>query len=161
RCGESLSGGDKGGEGMSQDSKPDDRSLDRRGFLGAAAGVVGAATVATSPFAWAAATRSSADCAETTASIPKARRGAIHFSFNAAAWNTVALFENDWIPLMKQINCNAWEFAGNYPTVGPGITGNSAPAGWIALGSYAKTYGFRIVGTHDGPIPNSAAALGS
>ena len=122
---------------MSQDSNPDvpkpggpdpgGRSLDRRGFLGAAAGVVGAATVATSPFAWAAASKSSADCAETTAAIPKARRGAIHFSFPATVWNSTALFL-DFITLMKTLNCNAWEFAGNYPTVGPGITGNSAPA---------------------------------
>ena len=43
---------------------PGGRGLDRRGFLGAAAGVVAAAGVATSPFAWAAASKSSADCAD-------------------------------------------------------------------------------------------------
>ena len=56
---------------------------------------------------------------------------------------------------MKSINCNAWEFAGNYPTVGARASpATPRPAGWIALGSYAKTYGFRIVGTHDGPAPD-------
>jgi hypothetical protein len=122
--------------------------------------VVGAAAAVSSPFAWAATTRSSADCAETAASIPKARRGAIHYSFPASVWNSTALFL-DFINLMKTLNCNAWEFAGNYPTVGPGITGNTPGAGWVALGSYAKTYGFRLVGTHDGPAPTSAANLGS
>jgi uncharacterized protein YjbI with pentapeptide repeats len=141
-------------------SEHEGRTLDRRGFLGAAAGVVATAGAVSSPFAFGAMSKSSATCAETTAAIPKARRGAIHFSFPATVWNSTALFQ-DFITMMKQLNCNAWEFAGNYPTVGPGITGNTPGAGWVALGSYAKTYGFRLVGTHDGPIPNSAAALGS
>ena len=37
----------------------------------------------------------------------------------------------------------------------------TTPAGWPMFGSYAKKYGFRIVGTHDGPSPTSAANLGS
>jgi uncharacterized protein YjbI with pentapeptide repeats len=138
-----------------------ERTLDRRGFLGAAAGVVAATGAVGAPFMFGAASAESATCAETNVGIPKARRGSIFFSFNASAWNTQELFENDFLPLMKQINCNAWEFAGNYPTLRPGITGNTAAAGWVLLGSYAKTYGFRIVGTHDGPSPTTAAALGS
>jgi len=141
------------------------RRLDRRGFLGAAAGVAAAGASATAWGPLSARSRKAAKlddtCTEVAAAIPKARRGAIHFSFNASAWNTQALFENDWLPLMKSINCNAWEFAGNYPTLRTGITGNTAPNGWVLLGSYAKTYGFRIVGTHDGPAPTSAANLGS
>ena len=91
---------------------------------------------ATSPRAWAAAGAQGAKgCAEVAAAIPKARRGAIHFSFDASAWNTEALFETDFLPLMKLINCNAWEFAGNYPTVGPGITGNTAPDAGLPVGS--------------------------
>src|ERR1044072_2983969 len=129
------------------------RRLDRRGFLGAAAGVAAAGASAT---AWGPlsarsarkAARQSSTCAEVPAAIPKARRGAIHFSFPASAWNTVSLFETDFLPLMKQINCNAWEFAGNYPTVlAPNITGNTGTltqdglTGWIQLVSYAQTYG--------------------
>src|SRR5262249_7710811 len=54
----------------------------------------------------------------------------------------------------------AWEFAGSYPTVN-GINLGTNPAGWATFGSYAKEYGFRLVGTHDGPSPTTAAALGS
>src|SRR3954447_5554008 len=162
---------------MSEETR-EARRLDRRGFLGAAAGVA-AAGAAASPRAWAGKTAAKdSSCAEVPGSVPKARRGAIHFSFGAAAWNTVPLFETDFLPLMKQINCNAWEFAGNYPTVVPpraglpnGIDGRGTGTGvntaalvlegWTAMGSYAKTYGFRIVGTHDGPAPTSAANLGS
>jgi hypothetical protein len=110
-----------------------ERPLDRRGFLGAAAGVVAATGAVGAPFMFGAASAESATCAETNVGIPKARRGSIFFSFNASAWNTQDLFENDFLPLMKQINCNAWEFAGNYPTLRPGITGNTAAAGWVLL----------------------------
>src|SRR3954471_13496327 len=114
-------GSQRGGR-MSEETR-EARRLDRRGFLGAAAGVA-AAGAAAPPRAWAGKSKSAADsCAEVPGTVPKARRGAIHFSFNAAAWNTVPLFENDWLPLMKQINCNAWEFANNYPTVVPPRTG--------------------------------------
>src|SRR3954447_7109857 len=152
-------GSQRGGR-MSEETR-EARRLDRRGFLRAAAGVA-AAGAAASPMAWAgkSAARDTSG-AEFPAAVPKARRGAIHFSFNAAAWNTVPLFETDWLPLMKQINCNSWEFAGNYPTVVPprtglpqGITGSGGGTGvntaalvlegWTAMGSYAKTYGFRI-----------------
>src|SRR5262249_32143315 len=99
--------------------------------------------------------------------LPKARRGAIHYTTPAQAFNTTALFQ-DFIGFMRSINCNAWEFAGTYPTVLPGngtaATGTATPqglTGWVAFGSYAKTYGFRVVGTHDGPNPTSAANLGS
>src|SRR4051795_1058790 len=149
-------------ESMSEETQGG-RRLDRRGFLGAAAGVAaaGASATAWGPLSSKSAAKASA-CAEVPASIPKARRGMIHYTLPAQAWNTEALFRDDFIPFAKSLNDNAWEFAGSYPTVGPGnITGNTAPAGWIALGSYAKTYGFRIVGTHDGPAPTSAANLGS
>src|SRR3954449_12858859 len=122
----------RGGE-MSEETR-EARRLDRRGFLGAAAGVA-AAGAAASPMAWASKSKSQAtDCAEVPLQgLTKARRGAIHYTTPAQAWNTTALFQ-DFITFMKSINCNAWEFAGSYPTLGPGITGNTAPQGWIALG---------------------------
>ena len=138
-----------------------DRTLDRRGFLGAAAGVVATAGAVSAPFTFGAMSASSATCTETTSSIPKARRGAIHYSFNASAWNTQALFETDSLPLMKHDQLQRLGVRGQLPDVRPGITGNTAPAGWVPFGSYAKKYGFRIVGTHDGPNPTSAANLGS
>src|SRR4051794_17727290 len=128
--------------GLDENVGVDARTLDRRGFLGAAAGAIGVAAVATSPLAWAKASAAGvAPCTETAAIIPKARRGAMHFTTPAQAWNTTPLFETDFIPFMKSLECNAWEFAGGYPTVGTALTGNTAPDGWIALGSYAKTYG--------------------
>src|SRR3954447_18630612 len=154
------------GERRSEETR-EARRLDRRGFLGAAAGVA-AAGAAASPMAWAGrAGKAATDCAEVPLhGLTKARRGTIHFTTPAQAWNTTALFQ-DFMTFMKSINSNAWEFAGGYPQVLPNATGNTGTAtpqgltGWVALGSYAKTYGFRIVGTHDGPAPTSAAALGS
>jgi hypothetical protein len=161
---------------MSAENASEGRRLDRRGFLGAAAGVavVGAAA---SPIAWAKKLEGP-DCAEVAARIPKARRGAIHYTLPAQAWNNTAVFQ-DTIGFFKSLNINAWEFAGQYPLVNSGVTPTSTislndginrfPAGhamaglsgWEAFGSYANTYGFRLVGTHDGPSPTSAAALGS
>ena len=45
------------------------------------------------------------------------------------AWNTEALFETDFLPLMKPINCNAWEFAGNYPAPPGSPATRLGPAG--------------------------------
>src|SRR3954454_20126325 len=158
-------GSHRGGR-MSEETR-EARRLDRRGFLGAAAGGA-AAGAAASPIGWAGkAKASAADCAEVPLQgLTKARRGAIHYTTPAQAWNTTALFQ-DFMTFMKSINCNAWEFAGSYPQVLPNATGNTGTVtpqgltGWIALGSHAKANGFRIVGTHDGPAPTSAAALGS
>jgi hypothetical protein len=159
---------------MSEDtpSVNEGRWIDRRGFLGAAAGVVATGAAVTSPFAFGSRSKAAASCGETTAVIPKARRGAIHYTTPAQAWNNTAVFQ-DFITFMKNLECNAWEFAGGYPTV-DGMSLNSGTArfpashpkwpglsGWETFGSFAKTYGFRIVGTHDGPSPTSAAALGS
>ena len=104
--------------------------------------------------------------------IPKIRRGAIHFTLPAAAWNTEAAFL-DTIGFFKSLNINAWEFAGGYPTV-DGISLNNGttrfPAGHPTgrgcragrrSGATRTTYGFRLVGTHDGPSPTTAANLGS
>jgi hypothetical protein len=152
---------------LSEDTQ-DSRRLDRRGFLGAAAGVAAAGAGATGFGVFARkSSAAAADCAEVPAVIPKARRGAIHYTTPSQAWSTTALFQ-DFITFAKGLNCNAWEFAGSYPTVLPnGTTGSGGTytpqglTGWVALGSYAKTYGFRVVGTHDGPAPTSAANLGS
>ena len=103
----------------------------------------------------------SATCAETTSSIPKARRGAIHYSFNASGLEYAALFENDFLPLMKQINCNAWEFAGNYRRSGRASPATPRPAGGSRSGATRETYGFRIVGTHDGPLPPARRTWGA
>jgi hypothetical protein len=159
---------------MSGENASEGRRLDRRGFLGAAAGVA-VAGAAASPIAWATRQNEPPDpdsCSEVISRIPKARRGAIHFTLPAAAWNNKAAFE-DTIGFFKSLNINAWEFAGQYPNV-DGISFNSGtnryPAshptlaglsGWEAFGSYANTYGFRLVGDHGGPAPTSAANLGS
>jgi hypothetical protein len=153
---------------LSED-KQDSRRLDRRGFLGAAAGVAVAGAGSTAFGSFGQKAKRAADvCAEVPAEIPKARRGAIHYTTPSQAWSTTALFR-DFITFAKGLNCNAWEFAGSYPTVNArgdnGSNGTVVPnvglSGWIALGSYAKAYGFRVVGTHDGPAPTSAANLGS
>src|SRR3954452_4788119 len=140
---------------MSEETR-EARRLDRRGFLGAAAGG-DARGAAAWPMAWGGKSKASAtDCAEVPLQgLTKARRGAIHYTTPAQAWNTTALFQ-DFMTFMKSINCNAWEFAGGYPTVLPGINGGTGTGnGWIALGSHAKANGFRLVGTHDGPAPTS------
>jgi hypothetical protein len=148
------------------------KRLDRRGFLGAAAGVAAAGAGAAAIGPWASrGTAAGPSCPEHAAEVPKIRRGSIFFTLPAQAWNTEAAFL-DSIAFFKQLNVNAWEFAGGYPTV-DGISLNNGttrfPAGnpraglsgWEAFGSYANTYGFRLVGTHDGPAPSSAANLGS
>ena len=72
----------------SAETPSEGRRLDRRGFLGAAAGVAAAGAVA-SPIAWAAKSQAGAEsCEEVAAAIPKARRGAIHFTTPAQAWNS-------------------------------------------------------------------------
>ena len=34
--------------------------------------------------------------------IPKARRGAMHYTLPAQAWNTTSLFETDFIPFCNR-----------------------------------------------------------
>ena len=138
--------------------------LDRRGFLAAAAGAAatGATAAALGPWSGKAPgkTNDAADvCTEHDMELPKIRRGAIMYTLPAAAWSTETAFL-EHVALMKSLNINAWEFAGGYPTI-DGVNLGTNPAGWATFGSYAKQYGFRIVGTHDGPAPTSAANLGS
>jgi hypothetical protein len=134
-------------------------TLDRRGFLAASAGA--AATAAAASTLGPLSGKSSGQvggggaCAEHAAEMPKLRRGVQCFTMPAVAWNSEAAFL-DHIAFMKSINCVSWEFAGSYPTP----AGNN-PTGWVALGSYAKTYGFRVAGTHDGPSASNANNLGS
>lgn|GEM_PF-5912004 len=144
---------------MSKESLNEFR-LDRRGFLTAAAGAAatGAAVAGLGPLAGKSAGQAAGDehgCEEHAAELPKFRRGAIMYTMPAVAWNSEAAFL-DHIAFMKSLNCNAWEFASAYPTP----AGNN-PDGWVAMGSYARTYGYRVVGTHDGPQPTTAAVLGS
>jgi len=134
--------------------------LDRRGFLAAAAGAAatGVAAGALGPWSGKAPGKTGDDgnlCLEHPAELPKIRRGSIMYTLPAVAWNTEAAFL-DHIAMMKELNINAWEFAGGYPVVN-GINLGTNPAGWAMFGSYAKEYGFRLVGTHDGPSPNNAA----
>jgi hypothetical protein len=138
--------------------------LDRRGFLAAAAGAAatGVAAGALGPWSGKAPGKTGDDgnlCLEHPAELPKIRRGSIMYTLPAVAWNTEAAFL-DHIAMMKELNINAWEFAGGYPTVN-GINLGTNPAGWAMFGSYAKEYGFRLVGTHDGPDARNAANLGS
>ncbi len=149
---------------MDEDVHIDGRRLDRRGFLAAAAGAAATGAAAATLGPWAnkssgAAAKSSDVCVEHPGELPKLRRGSIMYTMPAAAWNTEAAFL-DHIAFMKGLNCNAWEFAGAYPVVN-GINLGTNPAGWATFGSYAKQYGFRLVGTHDGPNASSAANLGS
>jgi hypothetical protein len=145
--------------------------LDRRGFLAAAgaAAATGAAASTMGPLSGAAggktsakAIKSGADdglCREHPAELPKIRRGIQTYTTPATAWNTKELFV-DHIKFLKSLELNAWEFAGAYPVV-DGVNLGTNPAGWATFGSYAKEYGFRIVGTHDGPNAATAANLGS
>src|SRR4051794_26933847 len=138
--------------------------LDRRGFLAAAAGAAatGVAAGALGPWSGKAPGKTGDDrdlCVEHAQELPKIRRGSIMYTLPAVAWNTEAAFL-DHIAMMKELNINAWEFAGGYPVVN-GINLGTNPAGWATFGSYAKQFGFRLVGTHDGPAPTSAANLGS
>ena len=139
--------------------------LDRRGFLAAAAGAAatGVAAGALGPLSGKAPGKTNADggavCTEHPMELPKIRRGAQMYTLPAVAWNTEAAFL-DHIAMMKELNINAWEFASAYPVVN-GINLGTNPAGWAMFGSYAKQYGFRLVGTHDGPNASSAANLGS
>src|SRR3954447_14223158 len=137
--------------------------LDRRGFLAAAAGAAATGVAAGALGPWSGKARGKGVdedlCVEHPQELPKLRRGSIMYTMPAAAWNTEAAFL-DHIKFMKGLNINAWEFAGSYPTVN-GINLGTNPAGWATFGSYAKQYGFRLVGTHDGPAPTSAANLGS
>ena len=141
-----------------------ERRVDRRGFLAAAAGAAatGATAAALGPWSGKSSGKTGKDddlCLEHSAELPKIRRGSIMYTLPAVAWNTEAAFL-DHIAMMKKLNINAWEFAGGYPVVN-GVNLGTNPAGWATFGSYAKTYGFRIVGTHDGPNAQSAANLGS
>jgi hypothetical protein len=138
--------------------------LDRRGFLAAAAGAAatGVAAGALGPWSGKAPGKTGDDgdlCLEHPAELPKIRRGSIMYTLPAVAWNTEAAFL-DHINMMKELNINAWEFAGGYPVVN-GIDLGRNPAGWATFGSYAKQYGFRLVGTHDGPNAATDANLGS
>jgi hypothetical protein len=138
--------------------------VDRRGFLAAAAGAAatGAAAATLGPWTGKAPGKTGDDdglCLEHDAELPKIRRGSIMYTLPAVAWNNEAAFL-DHIEFMKDLEINAWEFAGQYPVVN-GVNLGTNPAGWALFGSYAKQYGFRLVGTHDGPNAASAANLGS
>jgi hypothetical protein len=137
--------------------------LDRRGFLAAAAGAAATGVAAGALGPWSGKARGKGDdgdlCVEHPTELPKIRRGSIMYTMPAQAWNNETAFL-DHIAFMKSLNINAWEFAGAYPTVN-GINLGTNPAGWAMFGSYAKEYGFRLVGTHDGPSANNAANLGS
>ena len=146
------------------------RRLDRRGFLGAAAGVavVGAAA---SPIAWAK-KMEGPSCDEVAARIPKARRGAIHLhAARAGLEHEGGLRGHDRVLQGAQhqrlgVRGRLPDGRGHQPQQRhhalPGRASSLAGlSGWEAFGSYANTYGFRLVGTHDGPSPTSAANLGS
>jgi len=82
--------------------------------------------------------------------VPRGRaRGAIHLHDAGPGVEHASALSQGLHPR----SARAWsatpgKFAGSYPTVGPRHSPATPPgAGWIALGSYAKTYGFRIVGT--------------
>src|SRR3954452_12040796 len=145
--------------------------LDRRGFLAAAgaAAATGAAATTMGPLSKAAggktavkATKSGADdglCVEHPAELPRIRSGIQTYSTPAAVWGTKQTSEEHFA-FLKSLDLNAWEFAGSYPVV-DGVNLGTNPAGWATFGSYAKSMGFRLVGTHDGPNAASAANLGS
>ena len=139
------------------------RRLDRRGFLGAAAGVAAAGATATAMGPWASkGTATGPECAEHAAEIPKIRRGAIHYTLPAAAWNTEAAFL-DSIGVLQVAPHQRLGVRGrlpdgrrhqpqqrNHPVPGAEAGRHPNPragmSGWEAFGSYANAYGFRLVG---------------
>ena len=157
----------------SAETPSEGRRLDRRGFLGAAAGVAAAGAVA-SPIAWAAKSQAGAEsCDEVAAVDPEgaARSDSLHHAGPGVE-------QHSCIPGLHQLHevdhtaTPGSSRAATRPSTAISLNSgtNRFPAshpkwaglsGWETFGSFAKTYGFRLVGDHGGPSPTSAANLGT
>ena len=149
---------------MSQDKTPDARTLDRRGFLGAAAGVAAVAGAAASPFAWAAAAKGARDALRARPCARSRRPGAARSTSRSRAGlehdgAVRGLHHLHEVDQLQRVGVRRQLPDGRPHGVNTGNT--RAPGRLGRARQLREDVRLPVVGTHDGPAPTSAANLGS